>query len=70
MRTSKTAVVTLLLAIAAHAADLKPETISAWEKYVAEKNAAAKSLNDAPILVADSDSWRRSKAAKFLSPPL
>ena len=69
MRTSKTAVAALLLAIAARAADLKPETVSAWEEYVKGKNAGAKSLNDAPIIVADGSSWAALRSGKILVAP-
>ena len=73
MRTSKSAALALLLAIAARAADLKPETVSAWEEYIEGKNAAAKSFaqsfNDAPIVVADSDSWAALKSGKILVAP-
>jgi hypothetical protein len=69
MRSSKSVAVALLLAITARAADLKPETVSAWEQYIEGKNAAAKSLNDAPIMVADSDSWAALKSGKILIAP-
>lgn len=60
---------TLLLAIAARAADLKPETVSAWEEYVKGKNVAAKSFVNAPIVVADSDSWAALRSGKVLVAP-
>lgn len=63
------AVVTLVLAIAARAADLKPETVNAWEKYVEGKDVAAKSSSDAPIVVTDSDSWAALRSGKIFVAP-
>jgi hypothetical protein len=69
MRTSRTAVVALLLAVAAHAADLKQETISAWQEYIEAKNVAAKSFANAPMVVADGDSWAALRSGTVLVAP-
>jgi hypothetical protein len=63
------AVPALLLTIAAHAADLKQETVNAWEEYIEGKKAAAKSFNDAPIVIVDSDSWAALRSGKILVAP-
>jgi hypothetical protein len=64
------ALIILLLTIGARAADLKPETVRAWQEYVEEKNAAAKSA-DGPFLPAtnDPDSWAALLSGKILVAP-
>jgi len=47
------AVMALLFAKASHAADLRPETVSAWEQYIQGKNAAFKLSAEAPWVTND-----------------
>jgi hypothetical protein len=69
-RTPGAALIVLLLTIGARAADLKPETVRAWEEYIEQKNAAAKSA-DGPFLLAtdDPDSWAALRSGKILVAP-
>jgi hypothetical protein len=47
------AVLTLLFANASHAADLRPETVGAWEQYIQEKDAAVKLFAETPWVTDD-----------------
>jgi hypothetical protein len=47
--------IVIAFASASHAAELKPETVSAWEEYIHAKDAAIKLQADAPGRVADED---------------
>jgi hypothetical protein len=47
------AVMALLFVNASHAADLRPETVSAWEQYIQEKDAAVKLSAEAPWVTND-----------------
>jgi hypothetical protein len=47
------AVMALLFANASHAADLRPETVSAWEQYIQVKDAAVKLSAQAPWVTND-----------------
>jgi hypothetical protein len=47
------AVMALLFANASHAADLRPETVSAWEQYIQAKDAAVKLSAEAPLVTND-----------------
>ena len=47
------AIMALLFAKAAHAADLRPETVSAWEEYIRDKDAAVKLFAAVPWVTDD-----------------
>jgi len=64
------AVVALLLATASHAADLRPETLSAWEQYIQEKDAGVKLSAAAPWVTNDNRlDWAILRSGKILIAP-
>ncbi|HEY6347617.1 MAG TPA: hypothetical protein VIY49_39505 [Bryobacteraceae bacterium] len=71
----RTAVVVLLSTIlftaAGRAADLKPETIKAWEQYIEEKETEVKSSARAPLIAPDDDRnfWTQMRSGKILVVP-
>jgi hypothetical protein len=70
MRTAGPALIVLLLAIGAQAADLKPETVKIWQEYIEEKDAAAKSADGSFLLATDDrDSWAALRSGKILVGP-
>jgi hypothetical protein len=69
-----TAVVVLsaiLLTAVGRAADLKPETIKAWEQYIKEKKTEAKSSAGAPLVAANVDGnfWTQLRNGNILVAP-
>jgi hypothetical protein len=66
-----TAIAALLIAVGGRAADLKPETLKAWNQYIEEKKIQAKSLADASLVAAndDRDLWTELRSGKILVAP-
>jgi hypothetical protein len=64
------AVLALLFANLSRAAELKPETISAWEDYVQQKDAAVKSSTQAPGLALDDEDDVSLRGGKILVDPI
>jgi hypothetical protein len=62
---------TILFPAAGRAEDLKPETIKAWEQYIEEKKAEAKSSANAPLVAANVDSnfWTQLRNGNILVAP-
>src|SRR5215475_13920169 len=65
------AAIALLLPVASLAADLKPETVKAWQEYIEEKNAAVQSAADErfPLINDRHDSWVALRSGKIIVAP-
>jgi hypothetical protein len=62
---------TILFTAAGRAADLKPETIKAWEQYIEEKESEVKSSARAPLVAANDkgDFWTQLRNGSILVAP-
>jgi hypothetical protein len=71
VRWSMAAMAALLMAASGRAADLKPETLKAWDQYIEEKTSQAKSLAHAPLVGAndDRDLWTELRSGEILVAP-